>query len=232
MTLTVKQLKKTYTSFKKGMTSIELVVVFGIFAALAGTVLFNYRGFQNTISLHNVTQDIALLVREAQNKSVSGSIPILPGESDPLSQNWAPSYGVYMSMVEQGNLHKNITLFFDRNSMAVTNPQSQNFGDWQIDTQDISCPSGNASSECLDVIQITGPEFIDSICFNEYTTGACESQNDVHIVFIRPLNRAYISYTGMSPDITVSDVVVYIGTGSSDRKTRIIVTSSGQIIVE
>lgn len=230
MTLTVKQLKKTYTSFKKGMTSIELVVVFGIFAALAGTILFNYRGFQNTISLHNVTQDIALLVREAQNKSVSGSIPILPGEWEPLSSNWAPSYGVYMSRDE--NLHKNITLFFDRNSMAVTNPQSQNFGDWQIDTQDISCPSGNASSECLDVIQITGPEFIDSICFNEYTTGQCMSQNDVHIVFIRPLNRAYISYTGMSPEELVSDVIMYIGTESSDRKTRIVVTSSGQIIVE
>ena len=56
-----------------GLTSIELVVVFGIFAALASSILFNYRDFSSNITLQNLAQDVALQIRQAQNRSVSGA---------------------------------------------------------------------------------------------------------------------------------------------------------------
>lgn len=216
-------------NFKKGMTSIELVVVFSIFAALAATVLFNYREFSTNIKLQNLTQDIALQIRQAQNRSVSGSYPNLDSAQEPPATNWTPSYGLYFS-TEQG-LNDRFVLFFDRNTSAVTDPQPFDFGDRKIPEGDIDCDSTDTDSECLDIIRITTGETISAICVDEFTYGDCFEVDDVHVVFSRPLNRAYMSYTGMTDDVFVSDVSIYF-TSQSGISSVVRVTATGQIIVE
>jgi type II secretory pathway pseudopilin PulG len=216
-------------TLKRGMTSIELVVVFSIFAALATTVLFNYREFSTNIKLQNLTQDIALQIRQAQNRSVSGSYPNLAGAQTPPDTNWTPSYGLYFSTEEIMN--DKFILFFDRNSSAVINPEPFTFGNRQILPSDIDCDSTDVNSECLDTIQITTGEKISAICLDEFTYGDCIPSDDIHIVFSRPLNRAYISYTDMTEDVFISDVSIYL-TSPQGMTSVVRVTATGQIIVE
>lgn len=210
-----------------GLTSIELVVVFGIFAALASSVLFNYRQFSSNIGLQNLAQDIALQVRQAQNRSVSGSTPnLFPGQNPPPAE-WAPSYGLYFSKNEGEN--NRFISFYDYNTSAVSNPSPENFGDRQLG--DTSCNFSDPSSECLDVIEMTGGEFVESICINEMTTGTCGAVTDVHIVFSRPLNRAYFFSELANENTFISDVSLYLQS-PNDSRVRITVTATGQIVID
>lgn len=223
-------IRRILQSHKQGMTSIELVVVFGIFAALAATVLFSYREFNTNIKLQNLAQDVALQIRQTQNRSVSGAYPALASPAQtPPAIDWAPSYGLYFSSEE--GLNDRFVLFFDRNNAAISNPEPFNFGDRQIPVNDIDCQITDVDSECLDIIQITGGEIIEKICLDEFTYGECFEVDDIHIVFARPLNRAYISYSAMQEQIFISDASLYLrspsGAGAIVR-----VTATGQIIVE
>lgn len=209
-----------------GLTSIELVVVFGIFAALASSVLFNYRDFSSNITLQNLAQDVALQIRQAQNRSVSGASPNLQAGQNPPPPSWAPSYGWYFS--SDADVNNRLISFYDFNTAAVSNPAPENMGDRQLGDTDCTF---DTDSECLDIIEITGGEFIQQICFNEMTSGDCDLVSDVHIVFARPLNRAYISSSSSGADDFVSDVSVYLESPNESR-VRIIVTATGQIIVE
>ncbi len=217
---------------KQGMTTIELVVVFGIFAALATSVLFSYREFSTNIKLQNLAQDIALQIRLAQTRAVSGSYPELEPLQVAPDPNWAPSYGLYFSKDE--GLNDRFALFFDKNTAAVSNPEYFNLGNKQILMGDVDCDVTDINSECLDVIQITSGEVIDSICLDEFSYGTCSSVDDVHIVFARPLNRAYISY-GEAGDneqpIFFSDASIYLRSPGGNLAV-VRVTATGQIIVE
>lgn len=206
---------------KQGLTSIELVVVFAIFAALASSVLFGYREFSTNIKLQNLAQDVALQVRQAQNRAVSGSFPPLGDQQVGPSFNWAPSYGIYFSRDVDEN--QQFQLFFDDNQAAVFDPII--LGN---KTMDGEC-DGNPESECLDVVQITGGEIIDSICLNEVTTGVCESVDDVYITFTRPLNRATILSGNINSP--ASDVSIYLSS-NTEHPAVVRVMAAGQIIVE
>lgn len=212
---------------KAGLTSIELVVVFGIFAALASSVLFNYRQFSSNIGLQNLAQDIALQIRQAQNRSVSGALPNLQSGQNPPPPTWAPSYGLYFSKNENEN--NRFVSFYDYNTAAVSDPSPEAFGDRQL--TDTVCNISDSDSECLDIVEITGGEFIESICLNEMTTGDCGAVEDVHIVFARPLNRAYFTSSLADENIFISDVSLYIESPNGS-KVRIIVTATGQIIID
>lgn len=225
--------KKHHTNTIQGLTSIELVVVFSIFAALATSVLFSYREFTSNIRLQNLSQDIALQIRQIQNLSVSGSYPALVSGQVPPTGSWAPSFGMYVSTDPEQN--KNIVLFFDRNTEAISNPEEFDFGDRQIPSSDIDCNLSDIESECLDIIQITGGEFISEIVLDEFSYDQpYDSVDDLHIVFVRPLNRAYLSYTGMDDDneeYQISDASIYLE--SPDGKRSVVrITATGQIIVE
>lgn len=216
---------------KKGMTSIELVVVFSIFAALASTILFNYREFSSNIKLKNLAQDIGLQIRQTQNRSVSGSFPNLVAGQNPPPINWTPSYGLYFSK-EEGENNRFIS-FYDYNTSAIAEPEVQNLGNKQLD--DTECNFSDPNTECLDVVQIATGEFVESICLNEISYGTCEAVTDVHIVFVRPLNRAYISSSNQDLDefgqpVFISDVVIRLET-QNGRQATIGVTSTGQIII-
>lgn len=213
---------------KKGLTSIELVVVFAIFAALASSILFGYREFSTNIKLQNLAQDMALQIRQAQNRSVSGFFPPLSDQQIGPSANWAPSYGLYFSRLEDEN--RQFSLFFDDNEAATVDPV-----DLGNKVMDGLC-DGNIDSECFDIIQITNGEFIESICLNELTTGSCESVDDVYITFTRPLNRAYIiagvdAGDTLNNALLASDVSIYFESPAGNIAT-VRVTAAGQIIVE
>jgi len=217
----MKKILKLLHSNKQGLTSIELVVVFAIFAALASSVLFGYREFSTNIKLQNLAQDVALQIRQAQNRAVSGSFPLLNDQQVGPSLNWAPSYGIYFS-AESGQ-NQEFKLFFDDNQKAVVNPII--LGNHIMDGE---C-GGGPQSECFDIVQITNGEIIQSICLNEVTTGTCDSVDNVYITFTRPLNRATILVNDES--IPASDVSIYLRS-TTESPAIVRVMAAGQIIVE
>lgn len=60
-------------SRKKGYTLLEFVVVLTIFSIMSSVSIFNYNEYQAKIKETNVTQDIALSIRQAQVYGLSSS---------------------------------------------------------------------------------------------------------------------------------------------------------------
>lgn len=63
----MRQRKKT----NAGYTIVELLVVIGIIVILSTVVIFKSTGFNDTTVLSNLTHDIALTIRQAQNYSTN-----------------------------------------------------------------------------------------------------------------------------------------------------------------
>lgn len=60
-------------NFQKGFTLVELLISIGIVVVVSSIVLIKYSSFDSTVLLKNATYEVALALREAQAKSVSGS---------------------------------------------------------------------------------------------------------------------------------------------------------------
>ena len=97
---------KKFSNLKRGMTYVELIVVFSIFSVITSVVLFNYGDFQAKVDIKNLASDIALKVVEAQKSSLSGQWNL----NAPI--DWKPSYGVYFDM----NAPKQFIYFVDLNN--------------------------------------------------------------------------------------------------------------------
>ena len=183
-----------------GMTFIELIVVLGIFAAVAATVLFNYRGFSNNVSLQNLAQEVALQIKRAQTDAVSGKTPALsvvqlPNINNLLSLDWTPSYGVAFDKEEYpGSL-----FFYFNKDVGSSSEIKLDFLD--IENGSYSSPCGNfQTSGCLEELLLPANVVIDMICF-DFTTivpqGDCSDADGVegdtaHISFTRPRGNASI----------------------------------------
>ncbi len=61
-----------FLKFKKGFTTLELMVVIGIFVIMTGVVLSNLPGFRDQSAVGLVAQQIALVARQAQVYGNSG----------------------------------------------------------------------------------------------------------------------------------------------------------------
>jgi prepilin-type N-terminal cleavage/methylation domain-containing protein len=56
---------------KAGFTAAEIVVVIAIITIISGIALFNFGGFNEGAALNRSTQELALSIREAQNRALS-----------------------------------------------------------------------------------------------------------------------------------------------------------------
>lgn len=145
---------------KRGMTFVELVVVLGIFGAIASTVLFNYRDFSDNVSLQNLAQDIALQVKRAQTYALSGKVPTLNTENNfnltNLPADWTPSYGIAF---DYQNHPTSFILYFNKDG------DPKDFYDFQTGSYNPPCGI-EPESECFEEIFITSGDFIGLTCFD------------------------------------------------------------------
>lgn len=189
------------------MTFIELVVVIGIFATIAGVVLFNFTGFSTNISVDNLAQDIALRIKNAQTESISGKFAA--GFVSPQ----VPSYGVHF---ETGT-PDSFTYFADLDNNGFLTGQS-------------AC--GTAGAECLEVISISTGDRITALCVNEQSgfPNCGSSVNDLDVTFKRPFPDAVISTTSLANRTSISDIAIKVVSPKGKEKV-IIVWPTGQISV-
>ena len=83
----IRKNKNSRINAKAGFTLIEMITVVAIFAVMAGIVLFSGSKFNDTVTLENLTPDVALSIRDAQVKAISGST------TSPFGEHFPPPYG-------------------------------------------------------------------------------------------------------------------------------------------
>jgi prepilin-type N-terminal cleavage/methylation domain-containing protein len=193
-------------SFSRGMTFIELVVVIGIFATVAGVVLFNFTGFSTNISVNNLAQDIALRIKNAQTQAISGSFA--PGFISPH----VPAYGVSFTLSATDSF--------------------KYFADLDNDTLLTGSICG-ANEECLEQVSISTGDRIEALCVNEQSgfPNCGSSVNDLAISFKRPFPDSIISTLSLATRASISDAEIHVISPKGERKT-IIVWATGQVSVQ
>lgn len=238
-----------FKNFKKGMTFVELVVVIGIFAAISGTVLFNYRDFSSGVRLQNLTQEIALLAKRAQTFSSQGRTPILSNaqitsDLNHVPPDWVSSYGIAFNL---SNDPKSFDFYFNsfENYEDTYNPLEENleilnqsrnlFYDDFAFINNAIC--GSAESECLDRINITDGSSISMICINSEPVSDPDCNEGVqadklHVSFTRPFLESgiYFQLTTEFPEIA-SHAFIKVSSSSGEANRYVTFWSTGQISV-
>ncbi len=182
------------------MTFVELVVVLGIFGAIASTVLFNYRDFSENVNLKNLAQNIALQIKRAQTDAVSGRLPQLSvNQSGGTPIGWKPSFGVAFNIEDPANAYK--LFYYFNKGLQDDSDYYEDMNDFEGGGTYLPPCGSDLESECLEEIIITGGEFIDLICF-EFDTIEVDDDCDgvesdrAYISFTRPRSNANIRMTG------------------------------------
>lgn len=222
----------------RGMTFIELIVVMGIFGAIASTVLFNYRDFSENVNLKNLSQNIALQIKRAQTDAVSGKLPILSTnqQAGGTPFGWKPSYGIAFNIEDTGTDVDNKRFFYYFNrGLQDDFDYFEDMNDFETSNYVSPCGSGNGS-ECLEEIIITGGEYVDLICFdfteivvNDSCTGDGTVAEKAYISFTRPRANAKLLITGGD----TSHQNVYIRVSSPQGRHKYIsIWESGYISIQ
>ena len=221
---------------QSGFTLIELIVVITIFAALTSVVLFNFSGFDESIKLQNLAQQIALQIRRAQTAGSQGEVPVV---STPV--NWKPTYGIYFESQSQM-----FTYFVDNDLPPLTDGE----GNKLYDKRSVSsCGVQGADTDCLAEIFIATGQIIERLCINaageEDLPLSCDEGTEVtnlHITYTRPSLEANIAvegggnitYASFDPgfQVTLIENAQIIIRSPKDQRRMITVWPIGQIAVE
>ena len=224
---------KIKKSFNKGLTLIELMVVIGIFMVITGIVIFNYGNFSSTVSLQNLTDDIAISIRKAQSFAIGAR-----GIETGTDRDFNKSYGMHFSVNESpsGSLSGSSRSFLMFSLPSSTPEDQKKYTD--SSTSSSVCSVGN---DCVELFNITTLDKIDSINAKvgvDYLTGS--ESSSVDLIFTRPDPRAYICYRIISSgecEKNVSSVDIVVSNGQTDadgtKKTKTIsVQNTGQISIQ
>ncbi len=207
-----KNLKSKYNT---GFTLIELLVTIVIFVILTGVVLFNQRGFDNTVLLNNLTYDIALTIRQAQTFGVNTRES---ASSTSITGYVFPPYGIFLNIDNTaGGSDKNIILFSD------TTPDSKFNNELSL-----SCPANDA--ECVQRYSIKRGSYIKQICVPLGIVEDCDVQK-LTIMFKRPKPDALI-YAGINKTTKLGQAKITISSADGSAESSVVVTSIGQIYVQ
>jgi prepilin-type N-terminal cleavage/methylation domain-containing protein len=213
---------KTKASFIRGVTFIELVVVISIFALISTVVLFNFSDFSTSLSLQNISQDIALRIAQAQREAVSGKVSTLQGGfGAPI--DYVPKYGVYFSSVSSASSDFNQP---GKEFIYFQDLPGSGYIDGKYDADQTSgqlaTTCSTQSTECLDRTFITTGDRVTSITVD----GAVVPE--VTIMFKRPFPDAMI-YTSAAGGNSQADIEI---TSPKGVTKHVLVNSLGQISVQ
>ncbi len=185
------------------MTYVELIVVLGIFAAMAAVSIFSYGAFQARVDIRNLASDIALKIVEAQKSASLGKLP-----NPALSSTWKPSYGLYFNRAVNP---KTFITYIDR------------------DNDKFYDGTGACTDECTEIINITKGNSVSNLQVF-YQDGTSAQINHTQINFTRPSLTANLRGT---PAFTLPVSYVQISIASPNGQTSTIqVYPSGRVQVD
>ena len=223
---TYRKIKNNITfSINKGLTLIELMVVVSIFLIITTVVIFNYGAFNSSVSLQNLTDDIALSIRKAQGFAIGAR---------GIGEDFKNSYGMHFSInPASNNLDSSIRSFLMFSVPISLDPLLKKY---TVGTG--SCGDGSGDNKCIEFFNIMTADYIKDIkVFKNSGDESIGPNAYVDIVFTRPDPRAYLCYrSSLNSDCeSASRVEITISNGDTDpikEKVKIIsVQNTGQISI-
>lgn len=195
---------QSYLPTQTGMTLVELMVVLAIFLIVAGLTIFDYGRFRSSASLQNLSDDIALSIRRAQNYAIG-----VQSNKSVFSYGYGIHFSTALPVLSNARAgsNKSFVIFNDLNSNNIydhaTSPST-------ICNSNIIIADGD---ECVDMLNITSADTVHLICPN----GNNCIPGSVDITFLRPNpdaticafdeNGRVITSFGLGKDVVVdSDV--------------------------
>jgi hypothetical protein len=196
---------------------------------ITSVVIFNYSNFNSSVSLQNLTDDIALSIRKAQSFAI-GARGVKESNA---SVDFNKSYGIHFSVEESTGMtnplagsNKSFLMF----STLASSNKSYDMGNG-------SC--GSTTTECIELFEILSNDKIKSIIATGDDGIIKPSSNiaSVDIVFTRPDPRAVFCYKPTSASTCESlsrvEVVISNNQTNGDEKIKTIsVQNTGQISIQ
>jgi prepilin-type N-terminal cleavage/methylation domain-containing protein len=220
------KIKNSFVLFKnKGLTLIELLVVISIFMIITSVAIFNYGNFSSTVSLQNLTDDIALSIRKAQSFAIGARA--IKESNDAVDFN--QRYGVHFSMNE--------TL---ESPLAGSTKSFLMFSSLNKEYVESTSACGSVSNECIELFDITSVDKIEGIKAYDGVGNLLtnSSTSSIDIVFTRPdpkANFCYKEFSNSTCNTSVSRVDIIITNDKLDQEKRIktiSVQNTGQISIQ
>lgn len=214
---------------QQGVTFIELIIVLSIFSIVAGITLFNFTGFSTSISVENLSHDIALGLNESQKLAIYG-------KNNQSTIGIIPAYGLHF---ERGSISamdgfKNFVSFSDSNAGSTSINYTGDFA-YDYNSSTTSACDGKGTIECLKIYTIQNGSIISDLCVTN-SSGIDEclgtDSGTLDISFKRPFPDAHIVapwYTGAKDSISGASIEVLSPKGI---KRIIHVSKVGQITVK
>ncbi len=204
--------------YSGGVTLVELIVVIFIFMIISGITIFNYGKFRSSLSIQNLADDIALSVRRAQGFAIG-----VRGTGGGFNLG----YGIHFTA------NHNSTIYNGSNKAFILFANVGN--NFQYDNSSNKCGSPESGNECLELLNITSPDNINSIFLNNDTT-SISSKDTLDILFKRPSPEPIFCYrikgTGSCKSNGISDVEIKVSTDADSSIYKVItIYNNGQIYV-
>lgn len=172
-------------SYQAGVTLIEMVVVVAIFGLVASILFFKYSDFNNTISIRNLSQEVALATRKAQLYATG--VRSLDGVS--ATSDIYNAYGISFSAGTDGSAY------------SANNKQFILFVDAIDNTGDIDhyysnggeCGNPGVGNECVEQFTISSADTVVQVCTGGISSSEnCSTNGTMNVVFRRPAPDAEI----------------------------------------
>ena len=160
-----------------GFNLVELLISISIVFVILTVVISNQSTYTDSAAITNLADEIGLTIFQAQTYGIAVK------EFSPGSGDFTISYGLTFSLLGSNSGSNTAYISFaDRNDP----PNGIYDGDW-------TCPIGG-SSECLQKINISRNNILDSICVVRTSgTDLCNVER-VDISFVRPNPKAQLAF--------------------------------------
>ena len=213
-----KPINQQFQNVQAGFSLVEFVVVLVIFSIMSSVSIFNYNGYRDLIQETNVSQDIALSIRQAQVYGLSSSDRIVG--DDAIDPEDLFSYNESIPDITEDRSVRGVYIDPDNESLTIFEDLNRNLRydvatDRVIDTRSIA--SGN--------VEILGVD----LCNSSPNCGNIDT-DPINIAFTRPYPDAYISDTSSFASYDFASIL--IGSPSESYDAYIELNSIGNITVK
>ena len=192
----ISQTTKQKKNYQAGFSLVEFVVVLVIFAIMSSVSIFNYGGYRTSVQATNVSQDIALSIRQAQVYGLSSSDRTVGDSAIDPEDLFSDNQSV--ADITQDRSIRGVMIDSGTESIIIFEDLNRNFrydssSDRIIDSRTVL----NGQVKILGVDLCNAAPNCDNIV-----------SDPVHITFQRPYSDAYIYEDGSYAPFDFASILV------------------------